>query len=74
MAVDVEGAPVQADVDDPARRFRLVAKVPIEEDPDGLVGLKRRHQIGESGDKLDRLAADVLRHAVVQPRAVDPAD
>ena len=71
MAVDVEGTPAQADVDDPARRFRLVAEVAHEQDPDGLVGLKRCLQIGESGDKLDRLAADVLRHPVAQPRAVD---
>ena len=46
IAVDVERAAVQADIDDPARRSRLVAKVALEEDADGLVGLKRRLQVG----------------------------
>ena len=71
IAVDVEGASVQADVDDPARRFRLVAEVALEEDADRLVGLQRRLQVGEAGDELDRFANDVLRHAVAKPRAID---
>ena len=63
---------MQADVDHAARRFRLVAKIAHEHEPHGLLRLQRRLKIGHARDKLDRLADDVLRHAVAKPRAVDP--
>ena len=71
IAIGRNPAAMQADIDNLASRFGLVAEVALEQDAHVLIRLERRPEIGEAADKLNDFANDRLRHAVAQPGAID---
>src|SRR6185312_7236252 len=71
IAIDSDRASVQADVDDVAARFGLIAELGLEQNAQGLVGLHRRAQVGEPADELDGFADGRVRHPATDAGAID---